>query len=80
MVPLRSMDLYQGLGEDHGFHAAPRSELQSFITRSGLRLYVPQEGDQCWDAPLPCTPYPNADLRLRRQGDLGSGFLLEAGE
>jgi hypothetical protein len=80
MIPFRHMTLYYGPGEDHGFHATPRSELTTFVTRSEVLLYTPQEGDQCWDAPLPCTPYPNADLRLRRQGNLGSGFLLETNE
>ncbi len=28
----------------------------------GLELAVPLQGDQCWDAPLPCTPSPDARL------------------
>jgi hypothetical protein len=66
-------------GEDCGLHAPPDPPLKSFVTRSGLLLYVPEKGDQCWDAPLPCTPYPNSDLRLRSQGDTSHGFMLEVG-
>lgn len=49
---------------------------ERFTTDSGLTLYVPATGNQCWDSPLPCTPYPNAALRLRRPGDLRSGFTV----
>ena len=38
---------------------------------------VPTVSDSCWNAPLPCTAYPNPALRLRRDGDLGSGFMLD---
>jgi hypothetical protein len=59
-----------------GDAAGPRAvATRVFETRSGLRLHVPAEGDQCWDAPRPCTPYPRADLRLRRAGDPASGFV-----
>lgn len=53
--------------------AAPTRE---FRTGSGLVLRVPIVGDGCWDAPLPCTPYPAPRLTLRREGELGSGFVL----
>jgi hypothetical protein len=43
---------------------------------SGLVLNVPR-GHACWDAPLPCTPFPNPALRLRRDGDLGAGFMVD---
>jgi hypothetical protein len=44
-------------------------------TASGLILWVPATGDQCWDSPLPCTPYPN-DLLRRRGNGIRSGFTI----
>jgi hypothetical protein len=61
-----------------GLPPLPRADWTEFVTRSGLILYVPVSGDQCWDAPLPCTPYPSPDLRLRRPGDLSGGFMPES--
>ena len=51
--------------------------MTTFTTDSGLVLHIPVASDQCWDAELPCTPYPNPKLRLRRPDDLSSGFVLE---
>jgi hypothetical protein len=45
-------------------------------TSSGLVVFTPEQGDQCWDAPLPCTPYFNHSLRLRIPGKLASGFTV----
>jgi hypothetical protein len=42
---------------------------------SGLVIHEPAHM-QCWDAPLPCTAFRNGQLRLRRPGDLGSGFTV----
>jgi hypothetical protein len=58
------------------FHPVPVAACDLFTTSSGLSLHVPAEGDQCWNASLPCTPYPNKDLRLLRDGNLGGGFSL----
>jgi hypothetical protein len=44
-------------------------------TFSGLTIYVPVETNQCWNAPLPCSPYFNDTLRLRRPIELRSGFV-----
>jgi hypothetical protein len=33
-------------------------------TTSGLSVYTPDTGDQCFDSPLPCTPYFDANLRF----------------
>jgi hypothetical protein len=52
--------------------------LQQKVTYSGLRVWVPVTGDQCWDAPLPCSPYLNEHLRLRRPDDLSSGFTVSS--
>ncbi len=52
----------------------PPPQVTTWATDSGLTLYVPTSGDQCFDAPLPCTPLPRKHLRLRREDDLGAGF------
>ncbi|MFC2169616.1 LIC_10190 family membrane protein [Acidobacteriota bacterium] len=64
-------------GQDRfGFHSTTCTDIKTFKTDSGLKLYYPADGDQCWDAPLPCTPYPRPDLRLRRKDDMRSGFII----
>ncbi|OGW76172.1 MAG: hypothetical protein A2Z72_00670 [Omnitrophica bacterium RBG_13_46_9] len=65
--------VFQGK-DKFGFHSVPQPDLTEFRTDSGLILYVPREGDQCWNAPLPCTPYPRPYYRLRREGDMRYGF------
>ncbi len=55
--------------------AAPR--VHPVTLASGLVVNVPEVAQSCWDAPLPCTPFPNPALRLRRAGDLESGFVLD---
>ena len=56
------------------FSPFPQCETKILLTRSGLEVRVPVKGNQCWDAPLPCTPYFNNELELRKQGNLQSGF------
>jgi hypothetical protein len=56
------------------FSPFPQSETKILETRSGLEVRVPVKGDQCWDAPLPCTPYFNNELELRKKENLQSGF------
>jgi hypothetical protein len=52
--------------------------LTTYTTRSGLALNVPSgELARSWSAPLPCTPNPASNLRLRRSGRLGSGFVVD---
>jgi len=60
----------------------PKSAVVLRHTLSGLAVYVPAEGDQCWDAPLPCTPYFDESLRLRNPSSLRWGFISDgrAGE
>ncbi|MBW7909436.1 MAG: hypothetical protein H3C50_11085 [Kiritimatiellae bacterium] len=43
-----------------------------------LTVYAPVEGDQCGDAPLPCTPYPLPELRARDPGNWAAGLYLQA--
>lgn len=52
-----------------------KPQLTPYRTRSGLLLNtVP---NRCWDAELPCTPNPAANLRLRDPSNLASGFVLD---
>jgi hypothetical protein len=58
----------------------PHGRMQTFTTRSGLVVYTPkilpgQFWNQSWYAPLPNTPSPDADLRLRKPGNLAAGFV-----
>jgi hypothetical protein len=59
--------------------------VKPFVTTSGLVLNVPARPavrpgvlpNACWDAPLPCTPNPAPNLRLRVPGQLRSGFRVD---
>jgi hypothetical protein len=45
--------------------------------QGGLTFWVPTSSDQCWGAPLPCTPnVPLAFVSLRRAGSLDQGFII----
>jgi hypothetical protein len=66
-------------GSDGGFHPNPPVELTKFVTDFGLELTVPVDDDRVFDAPLPATPHPVKNLRLRKPGDLSGGFELVGG-
>jgi hypothetical protein len=68
---------YRPLFAIHEFLPLPRTRFVSHQTLSGLTVYVPAEGDQCWDAALPCTPYFDETLRLRRPDNMRWGFDSE---
>jgi hypothetical protein len=55
----------------------PKPALILRHTLSGLAVYVPADGEKCWDAPLPCTPYFDESLRLRDASSLRWGFTSE---
>jgi len=59
------------------FEIMPAPEVEVEHLPSGLGVRVPRVTQTCWDAPLPCTPDPNPALRVRRAGDLGSGFAID---
>lgn len=59
----------------HAVLPLPQPRIVPEQTLSGLTIYIPVETNQCWDAPLPCSPYFSDTLRLRRQNELGSGFV-----
>lgn len=64
-----------------GWQEIPSTLTQVKITDSGLHVHVPVTGDQCWNAPLPCTPYFSAMLRGRWDNpgrpDFSSGFVFK---
>src|SRR5439155_2263053 len=55
----------------------PNPALMIRHTSSGLAAYVPIQGSNCWDAPLPCSAYFDESLRLRDPSSLRSGFISE---
>ena len=67
-------------GFRNGFYPVPSLKewpYREYITNSGLILNVPIKSAQCWNTPLPCTPYPNKRLKLREYGSIGSGFMID---
>jgi len=58
------------------FYDIPKVTLKKEMTNTGLVLFLPKEKDQCWDAPLPCTPYMNTNLCLRKEGNMRYGFMV----
>jgi hypothetical protein len=56
-----------------GFEPLPPPATKPLRTDWGLVVEV----GQCWDGPLPCSALLNRHLRLRREGDLSSGFQVE---
>jgi hypothetical protein len=56
------------------FLRLPAPKLTPHQTTSGLTINMPVETNQCWDAPLPCSPYFHDTLHLRQAGKLERGF------
>ena len=60
--------------------ASPRP-YTAIILKNGqnppLKIFVPKTGDQCGDAPLPCTPYHTVLLKMRKLGNMRYGFYIE---
>lgn len=65
--------------DDRGLHAGLSAPLmEPFQTDWGLTIWRPAGGNPlCSNAPLPATPVPNKQLRLRSPGDYTSGFRIE---
>lgn len=66
-------------GPDNGLYRLPKPLLDPYVTDSGLFVWTSAKNNQCWDAPLPCTPYPHPNLQLREPDDISQGFLLPIG-
>ncbi len=52
-----------------------RWSVRPYTTHSGLVLNVPRT--RCFDAPVPCTPNPAPNLRLRVPGRIDRGFVVD---
>jgi hypothetical protein len=63
-------------GPEEGFHSLALASLVEVKLQSGLTTLKPANGDQCWEAPLLCTPYPQDELRLRIAGERSWGFTV----
>lgn len=63
-----------------GWHPVKQVALNVKVTRSGLRVYTPVQGDQCWDSPIPSTPYFKESLKLRDPAVIASGFTVSSNE
>jgi hypothetical protein len=61
---------------DQVFYPIPEVKTEMFRTNSGLVLSEPIDEDKCWDAPLPCTPYPDENLALIEAGNFEGGFMI----
>jgi hypothetical protein len=68
---------YRRLLAEGGLTPLPKANVTARKTVSGLTVYVPAEGNQCWDAPLPCTPYFDRTPRLRDNKSMRWGFASE---
>lgn len=77
--PNAMFERYYGVARA-GWFPIPTAELVERRTDSGLTIYAPKSGNQCWDSPLPSTAYLDSRLRFRDPKDLGSGFIISEGE
>jgi hypothetical protein len=68
---------YQALLAVKELSPLPKADVGVRRTVSGLGVYVPVQGNLCWDAPLPCTPYFDETLRLRKGPAMRWGFASE---
>lgn len=62
-----------------GFYEHPLPPVKVYETASGLQLNVPDSHiHQCWQIPLPCTPFPRAGVFARVPGQIQHGFGFKA--
>jgi hypothetical protein len=59
------------------FLRLPEAKVTLHQTASGLMVNMPVETNQCWNAPLPCSPYFYETLRLRQPGKVERGFASQ---
>lgn len=63
-------------GSNGGFHSLIQPNYETFVTDDGTVINYPTDLNQCWQVPLPCTPYPQAGLSARVPGEPRHGFRL----
>ncbi len=62
-------------GPNDGLYEHALPPIKVFETDSGLRLNVPDSHiPQCWQIPLPCTPYPRPSIYELAPGEFWRGF------
>ena len=68
-------------GPNDGLYDHFLPPIKTFETDSGLRLNVPNSHiPQCWQIPLPCTPYPRAGIYELVPGEFWRGFGYRAAD
>ncbi len=66
-------------GPGDGFYAHALPPVGVYESASGLKLNMPNSHiHQCWQIPLPCTPFPRAGLYARVPGQIQHGFGFNA--
>ena len=65
----------------NGFQSIKSVQLLERKTASGLSVYIPAKGDQCFDSPLPCTPYFDPNLRFEtNRSDYPKSYFTKRGQ
>lgn len=78
---LAQRDFPISAGSGDGFYAHPLPPVIVYETASGLQLNVPDSHiHQCWQIPLPCTPFPRDGIFARVPGQIQHGFGFKAAE
>jgi hypothetical protein len=77
LVSFGWLEPYRSLLTARELQPLPKPDLIVRHTSSGVAGFVPAHGNQCWDAPLPCTPYFDDTLRLRDSSTMRRGFTSE---
>ncbi len=78
---LAQRDFPVSAGPGDGFYKHHLPPVRVYETASGLQLNVPDSHiHQCWQIPLPCTPFPRAGLYARVPGQIQHGFGFNAAE
>lgn len=65
---------YRPAFEQRALPRLPEVPVAPYRIDVNLTVLVPYKKNQCWDTPLPCSPYFFDSLRLRRDSELRSGF------
>lgn len=79
IVALRDFPVAAGPGD--GFYEHPLPPVSVYETASGLQLNMPDSHiHQCWQIPLPCTPFPRKGVFARVPGQIQHGFGFKAVE
>ncbi len=79
IVAQRDFPVSAGPGD--GFYKHPLPPVKIYETASGLQVNVPDSHiHQCWQIPLPCTPFPRRGIFARVPGQIQHGFGFNRAE